>query len=80
MALVELGRLVAVLLLGGTLAAETVGGAFSRMSLDGFPALGAQIGGLVASLLLSLPLGRRAIRDTLLCAVLAGVATLLLQG
>lgn len=68
----EAGRALLVLLAGGTLTAMTMGGAFTRVSTQGLPALLVQVGGLLAGAVVGRLFSPQTSRDTLLYAALAG--------
>lgn len=78
MALGELGRALLVFIGGGTLRSVTVGGAFTQMQVDGFPASVVRLGGLYLAALAGLLVGPVIGRDLLLYALYASLAALLL--
>lgn len=80
MLLGEVGRAAVVLLVGGEVVAITVGGAFTQLQVDGFPAPLARFGGLFFAALLGLLAGRETSRDLLLYALVTSLAALLLPG
>lgn len=80
MLLGESGRTLLVLVGGGQVLAVTVGGAFTALELEGFPAGFAHFGGLFLGALLGLLAGRETSRDALLYALYTAAAALLLPG
>lgn len=80
MLLGEAGRTLLVLVGGGQVLSLTVGGAFTALEVEGFPAGLAHFGGLFLGALLGLLAGRETSRDALLYAFYTAAAALLLPG